>query len=108
MRKFIFLLTFSPLFLFSQQSKDVLFIGNSYIFYNDLPNMVSQIALSFGDTLNYNASTPGGATFNIHANSPQTYTMMNQSQWDYVVSQTHNPIEIDSSLYMFEDYLHEY
>lgn len=111
MRKFIFLLTFSPLFIYSQQNKDVLFIGNSYIFYNDLPNMVSQIALSFGDTLNYNASTPGGATFNVHANSPQTYTMMNQSQWDYVVLQAQSqepsfsPGQVSSQTYPYAEVL---
>jgi len=87
MRKLIFILTLIPLFIFSQQTKDVLFVGNSYTFYNDLPEMVKQIALSFGDTLNYESSTPGGASFGMHATNTTTISKINQQVWDYVVLQ---------------------
>ena len=87
MRKLIFILTLIPLFIFSQQTKDVLFVGNSYTFYNDLPEMVKQIALSFGDTLNYESSTPGGASFAMHATNATTIFKINQQAWDYVVLQ---------------------
>ena len=36
-----------PWYSFSQ-SYDVLFIGNSYTYYNDLPQMLSDIASAFG------------------------------------------------------------
>ena len=87
MRKLIFILTLIPLFIFSQQTKDVLFVGNSYTFYNDLPEMVKQIALSFGDTLNYESSTPGGASFGMYATNTTTISKINQQVWDYVVLQ---------------------
>ena len=72
---------------FSQQTKEVLFIGNSYTYGNNLPDLVKQIALSFGDTLIHDSSTPGGATFNVHSTSAQTLSKINQQQWDYVVLQ---------------------
>jgi hypothetical protein len=65
----------------------VLFIGNSYTYVNNLPDLVKQIALSFGDSLIYDSSTPGGATFNTHTNNTQTLAKINQQQWDYVVLQ---------------------
>ena len=57
---------------FSQQTKEVLFIGNSYTYGNNLPDLVKQIALSFGDTLIHDSSTPVGATFNAHSENHQT------------------------------------
>ena len=72
---------------FSQQTKEVLFVGNSYTYGNNLPDLVKQIALSFGDTLIHDSSTPGGATFNVHSTSAQTLSKINQQQWDYVVLQ---------------------
>ena len=65
----------------------MLFIGNSYTYVNNLPNLVKQIALSFGDSLIYDIITPGGATFNTNANNTQTLAKINQQQWDYVVLQ---------------------
>lgn len=87
MKKVFFLFFLLPVSLICQEKKEVLFIGNSYTYGNNLPEILKQVALSFGDTLIHASSTPGGVTLNMHANNPQTYTMMNQSQWDYVVLQ---------------------
>ncbi len=76
--------------VFSQHTKEVLFIGNSYTYANNLPDLLKQIALSFGDTLLHDSSTPGGATFNVHSTSAQTFSKINQQQWDYVVLQAHS------------------
>jgi hypothetical protein len=86
-KKGILICAFLPLLIIAQQKKEVLFIGNSYTYVNDLPNLVKQIALSFGDTLIHDSSTPGGANFNGHSSSAQTLTKINQQQWDYVVLQ---------------------
>ena len=69
------------------QSIDVLFIGNSYTYYNDLPLLVSNLALSFGDTVNVESSTPGGASLFGHTNNTSTLAKINQQPWDYVVLQ---------------------
>ena len=87
MKTFFFVVVFAPIFVFSQQTKEVLFVGNSYTFYNDLPNMVKQIALSFGDTLNYDQNTPGGATLQMHSTNTQTLSKISQQQWDNVIIQ---------------------
>ena len=87
MKKILFSIVFIPVFVFSQQTKEVLFIGNSYTYQNNMPQMVSEIALSFGDTLIHDSSTPGGATFNMHSTNQQTLSKINQQQWDFVVLQ---------------------
>ena len=87
MKRIFSVVVFIPIFVFSQQTKEVLFVGNSYTFYNDLPNMVKQIALSFGDTLNYDQNTPGGATLQMHSTNTQTLSKISQQQWDNVIIQ---------------------
>ena len=50
---------------YSQDTSKVLFIGNSYTSVNDLPTMVSNIAVSFGDVLIKDSQTPGGTTLKL-------------------------------------------
>ena len=86
MNKLFLLLFFTPIILLAQ-SLDVLFIGNSYTNANSMPQMVSELALSFGDTLNFESSTSGGATFNTHSTNINTLNKISQKPWDYVVLQ---------------------
>lgn len=72
---------------FGQDSAKVLFIGNSYTYYNDLPQLVSDLANSMGDYVYHDDQVQGGATFQTHANNAATYTKINSEQWDYVVLQ---------------------
>jgi hypothetical protein len=67
--------------------KSVLFIGNSYTYVNDLPKMISDAAMSVGDTLVYDNSTPGGWTFMQHSSDPTTNSKIAVGKWDYVVLQ---------------------
>ena len=87
--RFLAIILLNTYFLFSikAQSIDVLFIGNSYTYYNSLPQLFSDIALSFGDTVNTESSTPGGASFYGHVNNATTLAKINQQPWDYVVLQ---------------------
>ena len=85
--RLLLIVLFSPIITFSQETKEVLLVGNSYTYGNNLPDLVKQIALSFGDTLIYDSSTPGGATFNLHTTNTQTINKINQQAWDYVVLQ---------------------
>jgi len=86
MKKLFLFLFFTPTILLAQ-SLDVLFIGNSYTYANNMPQMVSEIALSFGDTLNFESSTSGGATFNTHSTNINTLNKISQKPWDYVILQ---------------------
>ena len=92
MKKLFLFLFFTPTIILAQ-SLDVLFIGNSYTYANNMPQMVSELAFSFGDTLNFESSTPGGATFNTHSTNINTLNKISQKPWDYVVlqDQSQNP-----------------
>lgn len=71
----------------AQSSRKVLFIGNSYIYTNDLPNMIKTLASDCGDTLEYSQSTPGGCTFQNHLSNSTTLSLIQQGGWDHVVLQ---------------------
>lgn len=72
---------------YSQVKKRVLFIGNSYVATNNLPNMLASIALSTGDTIIHDGNTPGGQTFMGHFNNATSKSKIAQGNWDYVVLQ---------------------
>ncbi len=65
----------------------VLFIGNSYIDVNNLPDVVRRLAAAGGDSLYYKASVPGGTTLQQHSVLPATLSLIAQGGWDYVVLQ---------------------
>lgn len=89
MRKISILVTLSFFILksFAQDSVSVLFIGNSYTYVNNLPQMVHDLAASKGDIVEFGSQTTGGATFQYHASNTATYTAIHSKPWDYVVLQ---------------------
>ena len=46
--------------------KSILFLGNSYTYFNDLPNMVKQLASAAGFSATTQSITPGGQTLTGH------------------------------------------
>ena len=111
MKKVFFVVVFIPIFVSSQQTKEVLFIGNSYTYQNNMPQLVSNIATSFGDTLNYESSLLGGATFNIHSTNSATLSKISQDPWDYVVLQAQSqepsfsPNQVANNVYPYAQIL---
>ena len=83
---FFYIILFIANFTFAQ-SYDVLFIGNSYTYYNNLPEMISNIANDLGDTVNYDQNTPGGTSLYAHSQNQTTINKINQQNWDFVVLQ---------------------
>lgn len=71
----------------SAQPTRVLFIGNSYVYSNDLPALLTQLAASLGETVITAQSTPGGHTFNLHTQNTATQALLAQGGWDFVVLQ---------------------
>jgi PKD repeat protein len=69
------------------QPKKILFVGNSYIYTNNLPLVLYNLALSNGDTIIYDSSTPGGYTFLQHTTNATTLSKINAQAWDYVILQ---------------------
>ena len=86
MKRVVFFLLASP-FIIKAQTYDVLFLGNSYTNANNLPLMVSKIALSFGDTLNFDSNTPGGCTLHGHTTNSTSLSKISQQSWDFVIIQ---------------------
>lgn len=69
------------------QKLRALFLGNSYTEAHNLPNMIRQIALSAGDTLEFEKNTPGGYTLKGHSTNPTSLNLIRKGNWDYVVLQ---------------------
>jgi len=82
----LILLTISTSHLQARKLR-VLFIGNSYTTTNNLPQLMSLIATSMGDTLISDISAPGGFTFQSHFNNATTRAKIAAGNWDFVVLQ---------------------
>ncbi len=65
----------------------VLFIGNSYTYYHDLPALIDQIAESKGHKLLWKMQTPGGRTFEKHWTEGKAVKKLHAEKWDVVVMQ---------------------
>jgi hypothetical protein len=68
-------------------AKKVLWIGNSYTYANDLPNLFRLLALSGNDTIIIDSSAPGGYTFANHTTNATTLLKLAQNNNDFVVLQ---------------------
>lgn len=69
------------------QTTKILLVGNSYTAANNLASVISQLALSMGDTAAVYAVNPGGYTFQLHTVYAPTLAMIDSMDWDYVVLQ---------------------
>ncbi|MFT4761492.1 MAG: hypothetical protein ACI9XO_004059 [Paraglaciecola sp.] len=83
-------LILSVFMLKAQTTKKVLFLGNSYTYYSDMPDIVEQLALSNGDTLIHDRNTPGGHKLIEHAVSALSINKIQSEDWDHVVLQDHS------------------
>lgn len=71
----------------AQTTIKALFLGNSYTAYNNLPQLVHNIALSTGDTLIFDSNTPGGMLLRFHSWDVVSQNKLVANNWDYVVLQ---------------------
>lgn len=86
----IFILCFLVVSLVSagqSVTRSALFLGNSYTASNNLPELVSQLAESAGDKLDYGSNTPGGYTLQSHTTNTTSVNQIMQGGWDFVVLQ---------------------
>ncbi len=72
---------------FSQEELNVLFIGNSMTYFNDMPGLFQSICSSKGQNITYTAHTPGGTGFVDHVNNQNLYDIIRNSAFDIVVMQ---------------------
>ncbi|MDZ8056408.1 MAG: SGNH/GDSL hydrolase family protein [Aulosira sp. ZfuVER01] len=82
----------------------VLFIGNSYTYYNNLPNLTRQLALSAKESrkLETEMVTVGGATLEKLWNQGKALSRIRSRQWDYVVLQEQSTLPITNPQLMYE------
>ena len=83
----------------------VLFIGNSYTYFNDLPSMVSRMAASRKGSklLETSSVTKGGATLKRHWEEATALERLKQARWDYVVLQEQSLLPVND-----RDKMHRY
>jgi hypothetical protein len=89
-----FLTLLSEMQIARADSLSVLYLGNSHTFWHDLPQLTSNLALSNGDTINYESNTPGGCTLghpqNGHLFNSTSLSLINSFDWDFVILQEHS------------------
>lgn len=96
-RIILLLLLLLPLGVAAQQSKSepqpkqdslrLLFIGNSYTYYNDLPAMVYEIAKTQKRKLSVRSITKGGERLSGHLKNEKVRKALTDEHWDFVVLQ---------------------
>lgn len=65
----------------------VLFLGNSLTFTNNLPGMIAQLAKSRHIDMQYDIYAPGEYRLMQHASDPNSIAKINEKKWDFVVLQ---------------------
>ena len=70
-----------------QDSVRVLWIGNSYTYFNDLPKMVQELAATKKMKMACTRVVKGGARFSGHLENENLLKLLKEGGWDYVVLQ---------------------
>ena len=91
-----YIIIFALLFVclsFGQNSEKVLFVGNSFTYYYNIPVVVEEMAKANNVNLEVYQSTLGGATLKQHYNGERdlkTLAIINKNEFDKVVLQDHS------------------
>jgi hypothetical protein len=86
LRKFSFLLLLFFQQTFAQQTS-ILFLGNSYTYTNNMPDLLYQLSLAGGDSISWDSNTPGGYSFQNHTQDATSVSKINSQPWNFVVLQ---------------------
>lgn len=83
------------------QTRNVLFIGNSYTSVNNLPQIIADVTNSAGDVLSFDSSTLGGYSLLQHSMDNVTLSKISAGNWDYVIlqGQSQEPILHENDFY---------
>src|ERR1041384_6264147 len=74
----------------------VLFLGNSYTYFNNLPAIVSELAKAGHQcTVETRMIAPGGKTLRDHWDSSASREALNSQSWDFVVLQDQSTLGIN-------------
>lgn len=72
--------------------KKVLFVGNSYTFYNNMPRILYKLAESAGKKILVDQSTFPGYWLDNHTSNEHTSYKLQKEDWDYVVIQEQSQV----------------
>ncbi|RKQ42435.1 hypothetical protein BXY85_3045 [Roseivirga pacifica] len=98
---FMLAVLFLPASLYAQTQDTlrVLFVGNSYTYFYNLPQMVATMAESQGKAIVTRQSTVGGSHLGEHWNrerETRSRDLIEQGGWDYVVMNNHSMSTINT------------
>ena len=98
----------APLSLFSQQEEPVkiLFVGNSFTYFWNMPQLVKAMGESQGVSLDIHQSTVGGSNLKQHWDEEKgtiTRKLLKEDKWDYVILGDHSLSTINNPE-RFEEY----
>ena len=91
----------------AQDTTRVLFLGNSYTYGNNLPNIIKQLAADQGKVLITDQNTPGGYTLNGHSTNLNSLDKIREGIWDFVVLQDQSqlpsfpPSQVETEVFPF-------
>lgn len=82
---------------------NILFIGNSYTHYNDMPVIFKDLAIEKGYSVNVEMSAKSNHTCKMHCDRTEMFEKIKSKKWDYVIIQgfsrelCHDPEYLDTS-----------
>ena len=82
---------------------NILWIGNSYTYFNDLPSLFKEIAKNENITVNNTRLLKGGEKFEGHLNNPGVIDTIGLGGWDYVILQEFSSTPANSTKYVAEN-----
>ena len=87
--KNLYLLFTAIFFILQTQAEQtrILWLGNSYVTVNNLPQLFHDLALSAGDSVIFDSNAPGGYTLQQHSVNATTIQKIYSQPWDYVIVQ---------------------
>lgn len=80
----------SDSFPFSITNEKILFIGNSFTFYWNLPSQVQKMSVERGLNWEVKHFTSSSATLKIHFNNPELKSLLENEKFDHIILQEHS------------------
>ena len=96
----------SPIKKVQNDSLKILWIGNSYTMYNDLPSMVTALGAEQGLKLSATRFLKGGEHLSGHWANPNLIKALKKGGWDYVVIQEYSTSPAQSTREVINDTYH--
>lgn len=103
----VFLFVIGSLSFGQSHTQRILFLGNSYTYVNNLPQMFADVALTTGDTVIFDSNTPGGYTLQGHASNTTSLSKIAMGNWNFVVLQEQSQLpsfpdnQVQTSVYPY-------